>query len=47
MKHYVIKAYSGWQRPQIFIVNTENEREELILALKDQQYKVEWEEIFD
>ena len=47
MKHYEIKAYSAWQRPQTFIVDTENEREELILALKDQQYKVEWEEIFD
>jgi hypothetical protein len=47
MKHYEIKAYSAWQKPQTFVVDTESEREELILVLKDQQYKVEWEEIFD
>jgi hypothetical protein len=47
MKHYEIKAYSNWQRPQTFVVDTESEREELILNLKEQQYKVEWEEIQD
>jgi hypothetical protein len=47
MKRYEIKAYSAWQRPQTFIVDTESEREELALVLRDQQFKVEWEEIED
>jgi hypothetical protein len=45
MTQYQITAFSAWQKPQTFIVDTESEKDELILALKDQQYKVEWEEI--
>lgn len=45
MTQYQITAFSAWQKPQTFIVDTKSERDELILALKDQQYKVEWEEI--
>ena len=45
MKHYEIKAYSAWQKPQTYITNTESEKDELVLVLKQEQYKVEWEEI--
>ena len=45
MKRYEIKAYSAWQRPQTFIVDTESEKDELVLALKQEQYKIEWDEI--
>ena len=47
MKYYEIKAYSAWQKPRTYIVDTEFEKDELVLALKQEQYKVEWEEIFD
>jgi len=48
MIHYEIKAYSVWRfGPQTYIVDTESERDELVLHLKEQQYKVEWQEIED
>lgn len=47
MKRYEITAYSIWGLPQTYIVDTENEKENLILILKDQQYLVECVEIFD
>ena len=47
MIHYEIKAYSVWRGPQTYIVDTESERDELVLYLKEQQYKVEWQEIED
>ena len=47
MKHYEIKAYSAWQKPQTYIVDTESEKDELVLTLKQEQYKVECNEIED
>ena len=47
MKHYEIKAYSAWRKPQTYIVDTESEKDELVLALRQEQYKVEWDEVFD
>jgi len=45
MTHFQITAFSNWEKPQTFIVDTESEKDELVLALRDQQFKVEWEEI--
>jgi len=44
-KHYEIKAYSVWRGTQTFTVSTEVERDELVTYLKEQAYKVMWEEI--
>ena len=41
---YEITAKSAWQRPQVFIVETESEKDELVLALRQEQYLVSVEE---
>lgn len=47
MTRYEVTAYSAWEKPQTYIVDTESEKDELVLALRQQQYLVEWQETFD
>ena len=43
--HYQITAKSMWRRPEVYVVDTESEKDELVLALRQEQYLVEVEEM--
>lgn len=44
---YKITAYSFWIFPQEYWVGSEEEKDELVKELKDQQYSVDVEYIFE
>lgn len=42
-----VTASSNWQKPQVFWVETEDEAEDLRKELRDQQFLVEIEQVFE